>query len=945
MNPLLKSFIAVFFIFLNLANAKLLIFTDEEKQYIKNNTLKVGMLPDFYPFSFQTNGQTKGYSYDLIKLISQKSHLKLEFVFDNWTNNIHNLKNEKIDIIDSISYTKQRSQYINFSEPYYEVPLVLYSRKSSNYYNGTLKSLKNKKIGIVNDIFYAKALRELNNFNLVYFNSSAEKNEALASGQIDFAIGSLLTTKKIIRDGEYKNLKILDELNFKGLKKEDLRFGVHKNNPILYSIVNKTYNNLTQNEKATLQEKWLSLYSKSLKASHDNEIQLNQKEQNYLKTKKVIRMCNLNSFAPIEFANEKGYAVGISVDTIRLIEKKLNYQIMIQHINTTSDEEAKDFFKRRICDILPISMPIEKFKVKYTIPYLKYEAVVITRIEEPFIRSLDDIKYKGIAYKNNPTAIRHIKNTYPGITLIKTQTHKESFKKVSAGEIYSTLTLLPIASYNINKYGFSNLKIAGHAKNDVEFSMAVNTEDNLLLGILNKSLNAITQKEKAVIFNKWANIEYDKQINYSTIINIVMISVFIIILLIYRQVMLSKNNEKLQKAKDKLEESNNRIIDILESTVESILISKDGIITECNKMATYMFGYSKKEMMGMSLFELIHDDSHPFVKRKQKSKRTKPYEIDILNKQKDVIAALVRGSDIYINGQKHRVSTILELTQLKLTQKALEDLNKDLALKIIEEVEKNKKKDLKLLHQARHAQMGELINMIAHQWRQPLNAIAATIMNIQLQLSLEKYDLSNQDEREQFSGFLNIKLENIENFIQTLSITIDDFRNFYKQDNETKQESVHIPIKKALDITKALILSKKITVIKELNSIKKIEIFESELLQVFLNIIKNAQDNFEDQDISEQTITITTKDTALGVTIEIYDNGGGINPEIMDHIFDPYFSTKDIKNGTGLGLYMSKSIIEKHHKGKFYAHNTEEGVCFTLEFHDTLNTTINLKEI
>ena len=130
--------------------------------------------------------------------------------------------------------------------------------------------------------------------------------------------------------------------------------------------------------------------------------------------------------------------------------------------------------------------------------------------------------------------------------------------------------------------------------------------------------------------------------------------------------------------------------------------------------------------------------------------------------------------------------------------------------------------------------------------------------------------------------------------------------------------------------------SNKIEIVQKFNSNKDIEIYESELLQVFLNVIKNAQDNFEDRETKNPKITITTKDVKNGVKIEILDNGGGISADVFENIFDPYFSTKTIKNGSGLGLYMSKSIIDQHHKGKFYAQNQDDGVCFCIELHDTL---------
>jgi len=940
MNKLIKSLFAIIFIFFNLVFSKELTYTQTEINYIKNNTVTVALLPDFHPFSFYKKRTLNGFSIDLLELIAKRSHLKFEFIADNWPTNMKKFKNGDIHIIDAISFNKERASYTNFTKAYFEIPLILYSKKNFNEYKGKLESLQNKKIGLVKNIFYSKTIENLDLFNIKYYDSTHQKLIALSNGEIDLAISGFLSGKKIIEDAKLDNLKILDEVNFLSFKREDLRFGIHKNNPILFSIFDKTYNSLDPVEINNMKNKWLGAFSKEIQSGYEGEVKLTQSEINYLNKKEIVTMCTSQNFAPIEFINEKGIVSGISIDTLKLIEKKLNYKIIFKALKTKNTQEARKSFEQKLCDIRPTTMPImhDKHTHQYSIPYLDYKAVLITRDSEPFINSLNDIKYKGVALQNDPTIIKHIKNTYSGINIHKTSSHKESFSKVSSGEVYATISNLPMASYYITKYGFSNLKIAGHAQNNLKFTMAINSEDKLLASILNKSLSTITQREKSEIFNKWAHINFDKKFDYSLFINIAIFVSFIIILLVYRQFMLSRNNEKLQKAKDELEERNNHVKAILESTVESILITNPSdIIVECNQMCSELFGYKKEELIGMNRFDLVHKNEIKKIRQKRQKNSHTTYEVIAVNKKGILLPVLVRGSNIMKNNEVHRVSIILDLTELKKTQKALETLNKELAIKVIEEVDKNKKKDLQLLHQARHAQMGELINMIAHQWRQPLNAIAATIMNIQLQISLDKFDLDKKDEQIDFTGFLNHKLGNMEEFIQTLSVTIDDFRNFYRQDNQIKTESIHTPIKKALGIIKALILSNKIEIIQKLNSKKNIEIFESELLQVFLNIIKNAQDNFEDRQTKNPNITIITEDINNGVSIKILDNGGGIDPNIIENIFDPYFSTKNIKNGTGLGLYMSKSIIEKHHKGKLYAHNNTEGVSFYIELHDCLS--------
>jgi signal transduction histidine kinase/CheY-like chemotaxis protein len=250
------------------------------------------------------------------------------------------------------------------------------------------------------------------------------------------------------------------------------------------------------------------------------------------------------------------------------------------------------------------------------------------------------------------------------------------------------------------------------------------------------------------------------------------------------------------------------------------------------------------------------------------------------------------------------------------------------------------KKDKLIQHHSRLAQLGEMISMIAHQWRQPLNAIAANAIGVETKLSIWEDDESmySKEGQKELYSFVYSKLDNIEKYVQSLSLTIDNFRDFYKPNKEKKLVTINEPIIQALSIVESSMQTKQIKINKEYKSSVELELFSHELMQVILNILKNAQDNFEDKNIQDPTITITTQDTEKGLTISILDNGGGIKEDIINHIFDPYFSTKDVKNGTGLGLYMSKSIIEKHHKGKFYAHNKNSGVCFTMEFHDNLES-------
>jgi len=217
--------------------------------------------------------------------------------------------------------------------------------------------------------------------------------------------------------------------------------------------------------------------------------------------------------------------------------------------------------------------------------------------------------------------------------------------------------------------------------------------------------------------------------------------------------------------------------------------------------------------------------------------------------------------------------------------------------------------------------MGEMIGMIAHQWRQPISIVAMAVNNILVDLELD--ELKEDSVKECADEILNET--------RYLSQTIDDFRNFFKPNKEKET----ITIQQLYDDTYK-ILGKSL----ENNGIElsfsgcsniNIKTYTRELLQVFINILNNAKDALVDSDDGNKRVSVSTYMQENRIIFKFCDNAGGIEDEIMGRVFEPYFSTKEEKNGTGLGLYMCKIIVEKHLKGKIWAENRENGVCFIAE--------------
>jgi signal transduction histidine kinase len=225
----------------------------------------------------------------------------------------------------------------------------------------------------------------------------------------------------------------------------------------------------------------------------------------------------------------------------------------------------------------------------------------------------------------------------------------------------------------------------------------------------------------------------------------------------------------------------------------------------------------------------------------------------------------------------------------------------------------NQKKDTLLLQQSKLATMGEMIGNIAHQWRQPLSAITSATSGIKLQ---QEYNLLKEND-------LNEVLNGIMRNANYLSQTIDDFRNFYNPKSHKELFDINLCINNALNLIQTQFLSYNIVILHTLSQ-KNFTLYgiQNQLIQVILNILNNAKDQLQSNNNSLKIIKISTFQSHQHAIISIKDNGGGIKAENIQDLFEPYFTTKPTSKGTGIGLYMSKKIIQTHFKGNIFARNS-----------------------
>ncbi|MGE0050572.1 MAG: sensor histidine kinase, partial [Arcobacter sp.] len=242
--------------------------------------------------------------------------------------------------------------------------------------------------------------------------------------------------------------------------------------------------------------------------------------------------------------------------------------------------------------------------------------------------------------------------------------------------------------------------------------------------------------------------------------------------------------------------------------------------------------------------------------------------------------------------------------------------------KLFDELESQQKF---ILQQSKLSAMGEMIAMIAHQWRQPLNGISVLIQEIEIKKEMNILD------DEQF----NFATTNIKNTLNYMSKTINDFRNFFKPSKNKTEFNFLDAVSQSFELSEVRLKDKNIEY--EIKYSHKLDLncflilsFESEIKQVFLNLINNSVDAFLSKNIEKRKIIVNLKCDNDLIYIEFIDNAGGIDNKLIDKIFEPYISSKESQNGTGLGLYLSKMIIEKNMRGTIIAENIENGAIFKI---------------
>lgn len=503
-----------------------IFLTEEEQVWIaEHSVITASSNMALAPFDFISAGQPAGLSIDYLNLIGTKVGLKIDYVnFDTWAEMMEGAKNNKIDIIHSISINEERAKYLSFSTPYYNIPTVNFGRVGSQKINSS-SDLEGKRIGILRGHIIGETYKEkYPHFDLIEFNSHSEIIRALALDKIDIYTAGATSIEFLISQNNIHGLEIIGNDFVLENNVMNERIAIHKDNPTLMAIINKAIANITNEELIEIIEKWI-------KASSVNyDIGLTTEEKIWLSQNRVIQVGIDPTVAPIETIEENGKISGIAGDYLDVIGKKLN--IKFEWAGSRNWSEALSMVQNGEADMLSsaVSTPSRREYLLFTEKYTFNPNVIFTRSGEQIFGNLDSLSGYKIAQVRNFAVNEYIGLNYPDIEIVEVLTSSEAIKKVSSGEVEAFISNIPRGVAAITREGITNIIVSGDASDyNGGNSMATHMDLPLLASSLQKALASISTVQREEITRRWLSVQVAAAPDYELLRLLGLVAITIIV--------------------------------------------------------------------------------------------------------------------------------------------------------------------------------------------------------------------------------------------------------------------------------------------------------------------------------------------------------------------------------------------------------------------------------
>ncbi len=527
----------------------------EEKQWVLDNPkIVVGNERDWPPFDFEENGEAKGYTIDLVKLMAGKLGLEVEFVGDlTWDELMSRLESGDIDMMPAIYKSPEREEYLSFSHSYYSQPSIIVVR-NGNESVAKFEDLKHKKVAGVKGYLVTERLKKSHpDIQVVEYDTVVSCLQSVAVGEVDAYIDSIGLLAYTLERNFIPNLKIINGLEQFELSNPPMHMAVGKQSEVLVSLINKSLAAVSDEEKLLLAEKWLQT------SFYEDKIILTQEQIDWVKSHPKIRLGLDPAYAPYSFKNEEGEYLGIAVDFLHLLGQKIGVEFEV--VPNLSWVEMLSHAKEQKLDVItPVVQTSERKEyLNFTPVYIPTPLVTVGK-ESLDLAALESgglyDQAKVALVKGYSSSDRYISD-HPSADIVWVNTALEALQMVSSGRADLSVMVIGVASQIIREYGMTQLEILTYYDENYDGQrIGIRSDWPELSVLLGVALDDVSEKERKEIYDRWISVSFHKEAGYSLLFKAILGLVIALLLMSLYVRRLNSEIEQRHQVQAKLEESN-----------------------------------------------------------------------------------------------------------------------------------------------------------------------------------------------------------------------------------------------------------------------------------------------------------------------------------------------------------------------------------------------------